>query len=154
MVIVSDEWLTDEIIEELMKEESCYLSSDKEYWLFSDDTIFNKMSKMLNFDKETKDREYPVYSLTVAEWLYGKCEDNDLSTEFMETEYYWYEYAIAASLTINVSECCNNKWDIIMLNHVKDCIEEDIADKLKNSLRSLKKQNYKMEYIKTIIEQL
>ena len=33
MKIVSIEWLTDEVTEQLNNEETCYLSSDKEYWL-------------------------------------------------------------------------------------------------------------------------
>ena len=69
MKIVSIEWLTDEITEQLNNEETCYLSSDKEYWLFTDDIVFNKIDKEL-------------HSISVAEWLYGKCEDNDLSTTF------------------------------------------------------------------------
>lgn len=77
MKIVSIEWLTDEITEQLNNEETCYLSSDKEYWLFTDDNVFNKISKEFHFDETIKNREYPIYSISVTEWLHGKCEDNN-----------------------------------------------------------------------------
>lgn len=152
MKIVSVEWLTDEITEQLNNEETCYLSSDKEYWLFTDDNVFNKISKEFHFDETIKNREYPIYSISVAEWLYGKCEDNDLSTTFMNTRYDWSDYNMDAAADVDVSKCCNNQWDQVMINYVRNVVEESISYKLEESLREMVNYKFEMDYIKDAVK--
>lgn len=139
MKIVSIEWLTDEVMEQLNNEETCYLSSDKEYWLFTDDNVFNKIGKEL-------------HSISVAEWLYGKCEDNDLSTTFMNTQYDWSDYNMDAAADVDVSKCCNNQWDQVMINYVRNVVEESISYKLEESLREMVNYKFEMDYIKDAIK--
>lgn len=139
MKIVSIEWLTDEVTEQLNNEETCYLSSDKEYWLFTDDNVFNKIGKEL-------------HSISVAEWLYGKCEDNDLSTTFMNTQYDWSDYNMDAAADVDVSKCCNNQWDQVMINYVRNVVEESISYKLEESLREMVNYKFEMDYIKDAIK--
>lgn len=152
MKIVSVEWLTDEITEQLNNEETCYLSSDKEYWLFTDDNVFNKISKEFHFDETIKNREYPIYSISVAEWLHGKCEDNALSTKFMDMQFDWSDYDIDAAADIDVSKCCNNQWDRVMINYVRNVVEESISYKLEESLREMVNYKFEMDYIKDAIK--
>lgn len=152
MKIVSVEWLTDEIMKQLNDEETCYLSSDKEYWLFTDDNVFNKISKEFQFNKTINNREYPIYSISVAEWLHGKCEDNALSTTFMGMQFDWSDYNIDATADIDVSKCCNNQWDQVMINYVRNVIEESISYKLEESLREMVNYKFEMDYIKEAIK--
>lgn len=152
MKIVSVEWLTDEITERLNNEKTCYLSSDKEYWLFTDDNVFNKISKEFQFDEIINNREYPIYSISVTEWLHGKCEDNALSTTFMDTQFDWSDYDIDATADIDASKCCNNQWDQVMINYVRNVVEESISYKLEESLRKMVNYKFEMDYIKDAIK--
>lgn len=152
MIIISTEMLTKEITQRLNIENSCYLSSDGECWLFTDDKIFNKVSDEFQFDEETNDREYPIYPISVAEWLYGKCEDNHLFTMFMGKQYDWSDYNMDAASDIDVSECCNNQWDQVMINYVRNTVEESISYELEESLGEMMEHKFEMEYIKDAIK--
>lgn len=152
MIIISTKMLTKEITQRLNIENSCYLSSDGGYWLFTDDKIFDKVSSEFQFDEETNDREYPIHSFSVAEWLYGKCEDSELSTTFMDTQYDWSDYNMDAAADIDVSKCCNNQWDQVMINYVRNVVEESISYKLEESLRKMMDHNFEMDYIKDAIK--
>lgn len=152
MIIISTEMLNEEITKRLNMENSCYLSSDGKYWLFTDENAFNKISNEFNFCEETEDRKYPVYSISVADWLYGKCEDEELSTIFMGVQYEWNEYNVDAACDIDVSKCCNNQWDQVMINYVKNVVEESISYKLEDSLREMVNYKFKMDYIKDAIK--
>lgn len=110
-----------------------------EYWLFTDDNVFNKIGKEL-------------HSISVAEWLYGKCEDNDLSTTFMNTQYDWSDYNMDAAADVDVSKCCNNQWDQVMINYVRNVVEESISYKLEESLREMVNYKFEMDYIKDAIK--
>lgn len=152
MIIISTEMLNEEITKRLNMENSCYLSSDGKYWLFTDENAFNKISNEFNFCEETEDRKYPVYSISVADWLYEKCEDEELSTIFMGVQYEWSEYNVDAACDIDASKCCNNQWDQIMINYVKNVVEESISYKLEDSLREMVNYKFKMDYIKDAID--
>lgn len=73
MRIVNIKWLTGEIIERLNNEETCYLSSDGNYWLFTDDDIFDKISDKFQFGAKTEEGEHLVQSLNISDWLHFKC---------------------------------------------------------------------------------
>lgn len=152
MIIINTEILTKEIVKRLNMENCCYLSSDKEYWLFTDDEVFNKVSDEFQFNEATKDREYPIHQISVAEWLRGKCEDDDLSTTFMDIQYNWSDYNMDAVADVDVFKCCNNQWDRVMINYVKNVVEESISYKLEESLRGMMDNKFGMDYIKDAIK--
>ena len=52
MRIVMSDNLTEDIENRLKEEESCYLSRDKEWWLFTDMNVFNKISKEYKFNEK------------------------------------------------------------------------------------------------------
>ena len=154
MKIIDADWTTDEITKKLINENSCYLSSDKRYWLFTDDIVFYEISDEFQFDEETEDRDYKVYSMNIADWLYEKCDEDELSIRFMDILYDWNRYIPETINTISKLEpykFFNNNWDKIMLNIMKNEVEIGIANKLKDSLRDMVDQGYDIQVIKDSI---
>lgn len=147
MKIVSIEWITDEITERLNNEETCYLSSDGNYWLFTDNDIFDKISGKFRFDEKTEE-EHLVQSLNIKDWLYFKCNKY---TSFMGNEYYWNDYVELTRGTIenlDIFTLCNNKWDQIIIEYLKEEIVADISNDLEDSLKSMNENDYDLQIMR------
>lgn len=147
MKIVSIEWLTDEIMKRLNNEETCYLSSDGNYWLFTDNDIFNKISGKFRFDEKTEE-EHRVQSLNISDWLHFKCNKY---TSFMGNEYDWNDYVELTRGTIenlDIFTLCNNKWDQIIIEYLKEEIVADISNDLEDSLKSMNENDYDLQIMR------
>lgn len=147
MKIVSIEQLTDEIMKRLNNEETCYLSSDGNYWLFTDNDIFNKISSKFRFDEKTEE-EHLVQSLNISDWLHFKCNKY---TSFMGNEYDWNDYVELTRGTIenlDIFTLCNNKWDQIIIEYLKEEIVADISNDLEDSLKSMNENDYDLQIMR------
>ena len=147
MKIVSIEWITDEITEQLNNEETCYLSSDGNYWLFTDNDIFDKISDKFRFDEKTEE-EHLVQSLNISDWLHFKCNKY---TSFMGNEYYWDDYVELTRETIenlDIFNLCNNKWNQTIIEYLKEEIVADISNDLEDSLKNMNENNYDLQIMR------
>lgn len=152
MRIVMSDNLTEDIENRLKEEESCYLSSNKEWWLFTDMNVFNQISKEYKFNEKTENRN-KIYDYSVEEYLYTICEDkteNFMGTELKATEF--------VESVINIIEddedIYRDGWDEEFINNVKDAIIVSIASDLEDELLRLKQKGYNLSFLKDIFERL
>lgn len=150
MRIVMSDNLTEDIENRLKEEESCYLSRDKEWWLFTDMNVFNKISKEYKFNEETENRD-KIYDYSVEEYLYTICEDK--IENFMGTELKVTEFVESATNIIEDDEdIYRDGWDEEFIKNIKDAIIVSIASDLEDELLMLKQKGYNLSYLKDVFE--
>lgn len=149
--VMSDN-LTKDIEDRLKEEESCYVSSNKKWWLFTDMNVFNKISKEYKFNEEMKNRD-KIYDYSVEEYLYTICEDE--TENFMGTELKVTEFVESATNIIEDDEdIYRDGWDEEFIKNVKDAIIVSIASDLEDELLRLKQKGYNLSFLKDVFERL
>lgn len=144
--------LTEDIENRLKEEESCYLSSNKEWWLFTDMNVFNKISKEYKFNEEMENRD-KIYDYSVEEYLEIICED--MTETFMGTELKVTEFVESATNIIEDDEdIYRDGWDEEFIKNVKDAIIVSIASDLEDELLRLKQKGYNLSFLKDVFERL
>lgn len=149
--VMSDN-LTKDIEDRLKEEESCYLSSDKKWWLFTDMNVFNKISKEYKFNEEMENRD-KIYDYSVEEYLEIICED--MTETFMGTELKVTEFVESATNIIEDDEdIYRDGWDEEFIKNVKDAIIVSIASDIEDELLRLKQKGYNLSFLKDVFERL
>lgn len=152
MRIVMSDNLTEDIENRLKEEESCYLSSNKEWWLFTDMNVFNQISKEYKFNEKTENRD-KIYDYSVEEYLYTICEDK--IENFMGAELKVTEFVESATNIIEDDEdIYRDGWDEEFIKNVKDAIIVSIASDLEDELLRLKQKGYNLSFLKDVFERL
>lgn len=149
--VMSDN-LTKDIEDRLKEEESCYLSSNKKWWLFTDMNVFNKISKEYKFNEEMENRD-KIYDYSVEEYLEIICED--MAETFMGTELKVTEFVESATNIIEDDEdIYRDGWDEEFIKNVKDAIIVSIASDIEDELLRLKQKGYNLSFLKDVFERL
>ena len=152
MRIVMSDNLTEDIENRLKEEESCYLSSNKEWWLFTDMNVFNQISKEYKFNEKTENRD-KIYDYSIEEYLYTICEDK--IENFMGAELKVTEFVESATNIIEDDEdIYRDGWDEEFIKNVKDAIIVSIASDLEDELLRLKQKGYNLSFLKDVFERL
>ena len=150
-IVMSDN-LTEDIENRLKEEESCYSSSNKEWWLFTDMNVFNQISKEYKFNEKTENRD-KIYDYSVEEYLYTICEDK--IENFMGAELKVTEFVESATNIIEDDEdIYRDGWDEEFIKNVKDAIIVSIASDLEDELLRLKQKGYNLSFLKDVFERL
>lgn len=75
MRVVYNDWITEEMETAFKAEESIYLSSDGDDWLFTDMEVFNQMNERFQFNVDLDDREH-VYNTDLEHYIYNRYEES------------------------------------------------------------------------------
>lgn len=150
--VMSDN-LTKDIEDRLKVEESCYLSSNKEWWLFTDMNVFNKISKEYNFNEKTENRD-KIYTHSVEECLEIICED--MTETFFGKQIQFSDFIESAMEVIEdePEKLYCNGWDKIFINYIKVGIITIIANDIEDELKRLNSAGYDIEIIKQNIDRV
>lgn len=145
--------LTKDIEDRLKEEESCYLSSNKEWWLFTDMNVFNKISKEYKFNEETENRD-KIYTHSVEECLEIICED--MTETFFEKQIQ-FSYFIESAMEVIEDESeklyCNG-WDEVLIDYIKVGVITSIGSDLEDELKRLDNNGYDIGIIKQAIDRV
>lgn len=150
--VMSDN-LTKDIEDRLGKEVSCYLSSNKEWWLFTDMNVFNKISKEYKFNEETENRD-KIYTHSIEEYLQIICED--MTETFIGNEIQFSDYieSIMEIVEDNPEKLYCNEWNEILIDYIKVGIITSIASDLEDELKRLDSIGYDTGIIKQAIDKV
>lgn len=147
--VMSDN-LTEDIEVRLKKETSCYLSSNKEWWLFTDMNVFNKISKEYKFNEEAENRN-KIYTHNIEEYLQIICED--MIETFFGRQIQFSDF-IESTMEIvedNPEKLYCNEWDEILIDYIKVGIITSIASDLEDELKRLDSTGYDIGIINQAI---
>lgn len=151
MRVVSNCFTTEEMVKEFENEQSCYLSSDGEYWLFTDMKFFNKMEKKYKFDEELEERDgMGIHNMNISEYI-------ELIYEDKEAEYFGYNipfagYDVSDICGDNVSDLCNNEWDKTIDSWMKADIILEIKIEMQETLKKMLHDGYDIAELKSVVE--
>ncbi len=149
MRVVRSDYLTEEIERRLISEESCYLSSNKDWWLFTDIDVLDQIIKGYKFNTEIKEN---IYTHSIEEYLQIICED--MTETFIEKQIQFSDY-IESTMKIIEDDpeiiYCND-WDKTLINLMKVGIIANIEDDLEDGLKKLKKSGYDIGIIKHVCD--
>ena len=151
MRIVSNCFITEEMEKEFENEQSCYLSSDEEYWLFTDMNFFNKMEKKYKFDEELEERGgMGIYNMNISEYI-------ELVYEDEEAEYFGYnipfaDYDVTDICEDNIYDLCNNEWDKTIDAWMKANVILEIKIEMQETLKKMLHDGYDISELKTVVE--
>ena len=150
--VMSDN-LTKDIEDRLGKEVSCYLSSNKEWWLFTDMNVFNKIRKEYKFNEETENRD-KIYTHSIEEYLQIICED--MTETFIGNEIQFSDYieSIMEIVEDNPEKLYCNEWNEILIDYIKVGIITSIASDLEDELKRLDSIGYDTGIIKQAIDKV
>lgn len=153
MKTVMRDYLTEDIENRLKNEKSCYLSSDKEWWLFTDMNVFDKISKKYKFNEEIGNRD-KIYTHSIEEYLQIICED--MTETFMGKEIQFSDY-IESTMEIvedNPEKLYCNEWNEMLIDYIKVGIITSIASDLEDELKRLDSIGYDIGIIKQSIDKV
>ena len=151
MRVVSNCFITEEMEKEFKNEQSCYLSSDGEYWLFTDMKFFNKMEKKYKFDEELEERDgMGIHNMNISEYI-------ELIYEDKEAEYFGYNipfagYDVSDICEDNISDLCNNEWDKTIDAWMKADVILEIKIEMQETLKKMLHDGYDIAELKTVVE--
>lgn len=153
MRTVMRDYLTEDVENRLKEEKSCYLSSDKEWWLFTDMDVFNRISKEYKFNEETEDRD-KIYTHNIEECLRIICED--MTETFMGKEIQFSDLieSVMEIVEDNPEKLYCDEWDKILIDYIKVEIITIIASDLEDELKRLNNADYDMGIIKQAIDRV
>ena len=136
MRVVTNCFITEEMKNEFKNEQSCYLSSDGEYWLFTDMKFFNKMEKKYKFDEELEERDgIGIHNMNIREYI-------ELVYEDKEADYFGY----------NISDLCNNEWDKTIDAWMKADVILEIKIEMQETLKKMLHDGYDIAELKSVVE--
>lgn len=150
--VMSDN-LTEDIQNRLKEEESCYLSSNKEWWLFTDMNVFNQISKEYKFDIEMENRN-KIYTHNIEECLEIICEN--MTETFFGKQIQFSDFIESAMEVIeDESEklYCSG-WDNVLIDCLKVEVITSIASDLEDELKRLDNTGYDMGIIRQAIDKV
>lgn len=151
MRVISNCFTTEEMEKEFENERSCYLSSDGEYWLFTDMKFFNKMEKKYKFDEELEERDgMGIHNMSISEYI-------ELIYEDKESEYFGYnipfaDYDVSDICEDNVSNLCNNEWDKTIDSWMKAKVILEIKIEMQETLKKMLHDGYDIAELKNVVE--
>ena len=151
MRVVTNCFITEEMEKEFANEQSCYLSSDGEYWLFTDMKFFNKMEKKYKFDEELEERDgIGIHNMNIREYI-------ELVYEDKEADYFGYNISFAGYDETDVCEdniecLCNNEWDKTIDAWMKTDVILEIKIEMQETLKKMLHDGYDIAELKTVVE--
>lgn len=151
MRVVSNCFTTEEMEKEFENEQSCYLSSNGEYWLFTDMKFFNKMEKKYKFNEELEERDgMGIHNMSISEYI-------ELVYEDKEAEYFGYnisfaDYDVSDICEDNVSDLCNNEWDKTIDSWMKADVILEIKIEMQETLKKMLHDGYDIAELKNVVE--
>lgn len=150
--VMSDN-LTKDIEDRLKEEESCYLSSNKEWWLFTDMNVFNKISKEYKFNEETENRD-KIYTYSVEECLEIICEN--MTETFFGKQIQFSDFIESAIEVIEdePEKLYCSGWDEVLIDYIKVGVITSIASDLEDELKRLDNNGYDIGIIKQVIDRV
>lgn len=130
-----------EIEKELNNIKTCYVSTNQEYWLFTDIVSFQYIKEKYEFDKKVEC--YIVIS--IEEYLEEYCIENNKEVKVLE-KYYDLEENIQ---NIDILFDKNNikEWDRILINNLEELMIKNIADDINCAIKELKNDGYNISVI-------
>ena len=151
MRVVSNCFITEEMEKEFENEHSCYLSSDEEYWLFTDMDFFSRMEKKYKFDEELEERDgMGIHNMNISEYI-------ELIYEDKEAEYFGYNipfsgYDVSDICEDNISDLCNNEWDKTIDAWMKADVILEIKIEMQKTLEKMLHDGYDIAELKNVVE--
>lgn len=152
MRVIFNDKLTDECLQELTNEKSCYLSTDGNYWLFSEMDYFNYISHKYGFDKQNDEESVKSYSLEDYCTFKFDCEYFD----WMGKYYSLLEQSYTALDMFEEGVKNNNidlsKWDKVIDCDVKTAIMIIFVSEMSNDLKDMAREGYDIALISSEVQ--
>lgn len=153
MKTVMNDNLTEDIQNRLKEEESCYLSSNKEWWLFTDMNVFNQISKEYKFNEKTENRD-KIYTHNIEECLEIICEDMTETFFGKQIQFSGFIESVMEVVEDESEKLCCNGWDDVLIDYIKVGVITSIASDLEDELKRLDNNGYDIGIIKQAIDRV
>lgn len=117
--------ITDEMEEVFKKEETIYLSSDGEKWLFTDMSVFDEMDKKFQFDVDTEKKQH-AYWVDMEGYINNQYEEENLTYFGLRINMTDYDELVLELIDNNQYKLCCEGWDKVIDEWLRACTMEGI----------------------------
>lgn len=134
MRVVYNDWITEEMEAAFKAEETIYLSSDGEAWLFTDMEVFNEMNQKFQFDVDLDDREH-VYNVDIENYIKNTYEENEF--DYLGCRIQLADYYECVLDCIEYNGLDGNDWDKTIDDWIKADVMTEVREQVTESLSKM-----------------
>lgn len=149
MRILENNFTTEEMEKDFIESGHCYLSSDKQFWLFDDMNFFNEMNAKHCFEGE--DEDDGIYNTNLQDFIEMIYEDKYVDILGTKVCMGGYAEITAEILEENDYLLFQNDWDKVIEEHLKSSIMTGVKMDLMDDIIKLIKDGFDITEIKDAI---
>ena len=149
MRVIYNDWITKEMEAAFKEQETVYLSSTGNEWLFTDMEVFYDMNEKFHFDMETEEREH-VYNVDLEKHIYDKYEEDRF--EYLGCNIELSDYAECVMETVEFNGLEGNDWDKTVDEWLKASVMTEVREQVTESLSQMIKSGWDLSELKGLVE--
>lgn len=150
MRVVYNDFITDEMEKTFKAEESIYLSTDGEKWLFTDMEVFNEMDKKFQFDIDTEERDH-VYNVNMEDYLNNRYEEDRVEYFGLYIEYTEYSELVLEIMENNEGDLCCDTWEEVIDKWMKAVLIDGIKMEMEEIFEKMIDDGWDIRDMKDVV---
>lgn len=150
MRVVYNSFITDEMEEAFKKEESIFLSTDGEKWLFTDMEVFNEMDKKFQFDIDTEERGH-VYNVDMAGYFRNRYEEDRIEYFGLYLEVTDYDELVLEIIDNNEGDLYCDNWEEVVDKWTKAILMDAVKMELEEIFEKMIDDGWDIRDMKNVV---